>query len=167
MKTKKLALMGILTSLALIIFVVEAQLPPIGFAGVKLGLANIITLFAICMIGKREAGAILLIRIILGSIYCGTMTAFIFSLVGGTLAYITMIIAYSLLGKDKLWVVSVFGAIAHNIGQLCAAVVVMQTPSLVVYLPVLIISAIITGVFIGILSQAVVNSPVNKHINKK
>ena len=150
-KTKKLSLMAILTAIALIVFVIEAQIPPIvPIPGVKLGLANMITLVAMVILGRREAGAILVVRILMGSMFAGGVSGFLFSLAGGILAYLVMILLVGVFPEKLLWVVSIFGAIAHNIGQLAVAVWVSGTPSIIVYGPALMASGIITGAFTGI-----------------
>lgn len=143
--------MAILTAIALIVFVIEAQIPPIvPIPGVKLGLANMITLVAMVILGRREAGAILVVRILMGSMFAGGVSGFLFSLAGGILAYLVMILLVGVFPEKLLWVVSIFGAIAHNIGQLAVAVWVSGTPSIIVYGPALMASGIITGAFTGI-----------------
>ena len=150
-KTKKLSLMALLTAIALTVFVIEAQIPPlVPIPGVKLGLANMITLVAMVLLGKKEAGAILIVRILMGSMFAGGVSGFLFSIAGGLLAYLVMIILIGAFPKKLLWVVSVFGAIAHNIGQLAVAVWVSGTPSIIVYGPALMASGIITGAFTGV-----------------
>lgn len=150
-KTRKLALMAMFTAASLIVFIIEAQIPaPVPVPGVKLGLANIITLIAMVMLGRREAGLILLVRIAMGSIFTGGVSAFIFSIAGGVLAYGVMCLTVKSFSGRLLWVVSVFGAIAHNAGQLIASVVITKTASLFLYAPILLASAIITGVFTGL-----------------
>ena len=150
-KTKKLALMAVLTAIALTVFVIEAQIPPIvPIPGVKLGLANMITLVAMLVLGRKEAGAILAVRILMGSMFAGGVSGFLFSLAGGTLAYLVMMLLVGIFPEKLLWVVSVFGAIAHNIGQLAVAVWVSGTPSIIVYGPALMASGIITGAFTGV-----------------
>ena len=134
-KTRKLALMAMFTAASLIVFVIEAQIPaPIPVPGVKLGLANIITLIAMVMLGRREAGLILLI----------------FSIAGGALAYAVMCLTLKPFSGKLLWVVSVLGAIAHNLGQLIAAIIITKTSSLMLYAPVLLASAVVTGAFTGL-----------------
>ena len=113
------------------------------------GLANIVTLIAMVMLGRREAGLILLVRIAMGSVFTGGVSAFIFSIAGGALAYAVMCLTLRPFSGKLLWVVSVFGAVAHNLGQLCAAVLITKTASLFLYAPVLLASAIVTGVFTG------------------
>ena len=150
-KTRKLALMAMFTAASLIVFVIEAQIPaPIPVPGVKLGLANIITLIAMVMLGRREAGLILLVRIAMGSMFTGGVSAFIFSIAGGALAYAVMCLTLKPFSGKLLWVVSVLGAAAHNVGQLAAAIIITKTGSLMLYAPVLLASAVITGAFTGI-----------------
>lgn len=150
-KTKKLALMAMLTAASLIVFVIEAQIPsPLpGVPGVKLGLANIITLVAMLLIGRREAGLILLVRIVMGSVFAGGVSGFMFSLAGGALAYTVMSLTLKLFPEKLLFVVSVLGAAAHNTGQLAVAVWLTGTPSVLVYGLILLASAIVTGIFTG------------------
>lgn len=156
MKTKKLTLMAMLLAIALIIFTLEAQLPPlVPIPGVKIGLANIITLISIYLIGRKEAFAILILRIVLGSVFSGNGIGFIYSVSGALLAFAAMGVFSAFLKEDKIWVVSVFGAIAHNIGQIAAACFIVKSAQILWYLPLLTISAVITGVFTGIAAQIV------------
>lgn len=154
MSVKKLTLMSILLAAALAIFVAELQLPaPVPIPGIKPGLANIITLVAIVWLGRKEAFTILILRIVLGSFFSGRMVSMLYSLAGGLVCFAVMAAAVKFLGEDKLWVVSVFGAVAHNMGQILAAWLIMGTAAVLTYLPVLIISGIITGAFTGLCAQ--------------
>lgn len=148
--TKKMVLLSLMTSIALVIYVLEAQIPVL-FPGIKLGLANMISLTALILLGWREALIIMFLRTILGSIFGGSMSAFIFSICGGILSNIAMILLYKFF-KDSLslWSISICGAIFHNIGQLFAASIIIKDFRIYVYLPVLLISAVITGYFIGL-----------------
>lgn len=149
-KTKKLALMAALTAIALTIFIAEAQIPPLlPIPGAKLGLANIITLAAVVLLGRREAGEILLVRIILGSMFTGSMSALLFSIAGGVLAWAVMCLTVRFFGEKQIWIVSVLAALGHNAGQLAVAVWVTGTVSILAYAPVLIAAGIVTGVFTG------------------
>ena len=150
-KTKKLALMAVLTAIALTIFMIEAQIPaPVPIPGVKLGLANFITLTAMLILGKKEAGAVLAARIIRGAMFAGSPSAILYSGAGGVLAYAVMCLTVRAFPLKMLWVVSALGAVAHNIGQLIAAVAITKTAALLVYAPVLLASGIVTGVFTGL-----------------
>lgn len=150
MKVKKLTFMAMLLAVALTIFIVELQIPAlVPIPGIKLGLANIVTLLALVWLGRREALAILVMRIVLGSVFSGRMVSFLYSLSGGLLCFIVMALIIKRFDTDRLWVVSIFGAIAHNIGQVIAAILIMSTWRLAVYLPPLIISGVVTGAFTG------------------
>ena len=123
MRTRRLTLMASLAAIALTIFIAESQIPPIvPLPGIKLGLANIITLVAMSVLSRRDAGLILAVRIILGSIITGSVSSLIFSLSGGILAYAVMAAIIGLFPEELIWVVSTLGAMAHNAGQLIAAV---------------------------------------------
>ena len=156
-KTKKLSLMAMLTAASLIVFVIEAQIPaPVPVPGVKLGLANVITLIAMLLLGSREAGLILAVRIVMGSVFAGGVSAFLFSISGGVHAYAVMCITVTRFPRKMLWVVSALAAVAHNLGQLLAAIAVTKTAALMVYAPVLLASGIITGVFTGLVAMYLV-----------
>lgn len=153
-RTKRLALIALLTAIALTIFVVESQLPaPVPIPGVKLGLANIITLVAMALLNKRDAGAVLLVRILMGAMFAGSPSTLLFSAAGGALAYAVMCLTIGIFPENRLWVVSALAGIAHNAGQLLACVLVVKTPGVLVYAPILAASGVITGVFTGLAAQ--------------
>ena len=114
--------LALLTALALIIFVVELQIPnPFPIPGVKLGLANIITVYAVYHYRAREVFLVVLIRILLGAVFSGNMAAMLYSLAGGMLCLVGMLPLKRLLSEKYLWVLSVLGAVFHIIGQIAAA----------------------------------------------
>ena len=153
-RTKKLVLTALLAAAALGVYVLEAQIPaPVPVPGVKLGLANIITLAAMVLLGRREAAAVLAVRLLLGSMFAGRMSALLYSAAGGVLAYAVMAILIGALPEHLIWVVSALAAIAHNIGQLVTAVLITATPGLLWYAPALLIAAVLTGVFTGLAAQ--------------
>ena len=154
-RTKRIVLDAILTAMALVIWIVEAQIPlPLPVPGVKLGLANVVTMFALFALGPIDALIILLIRVGVGAAFGGGITSFLFSLTGGALCYLVSL-GLKLLVKDKqIWVVGVLGAIAHNVGQILVAVAITKTEALYWYLPVLVVAAIVTGLFTGLVAQA-------------
>ncbi len=159
MKTKKLTALAMLTALSLIIFIIEAQLPPlVPIPGIKLGLANIVTLITIYMYGRKEAFCVLALRIGLGTVFTGHMLSLIYSISGGLLSYIVMALLFKLFDTKRLWVISILCAIAHNIGQITAAVAITHVPELIWYLPALMISAIITGAFTGVIAMLILNN---------
>lgn len=158
MSTKQITRVAMLSAVALVVFAIEAQIPsPVPISGVKLGLANVITLFAIWTLGRKQAAAILLVRIVLGSLVAGTVMTLMYSLAGGLLCLLVMALMKPLFSPRQIWIHSVFGAIAHNAGQITVAVLVMDTHGLfVAYGPVLLLSGIVTGLFTGFCAQAVV-----------
>lgn len=158
-KTKKLALMALLTALALIIFMIEAQIPaPVPIPGVKLGLANVITLAAMLILGKKEAGAVLAVRIIMGAVFAGSPSAILYSGAGGALAYAVMCLLVGRVAEKRLWAVSALAAVGHNMGQLAACVLVVKTPGVFLYAPALIISGVITGLFTGLAAMYLIKA---------
>lgn len=158
-RTRKLVFMALLTAVELTIWVIEGQIPaPIPVPGVKLGLASVVTLTAMVLLGRRAAGCILLARILLGALFAGSFSAVIFSLAGGAVSWCVMSALLGLFPEKLLWVVSVFGAIGHNAGQLAAAVVVTGTTSLLWYGPLLLAAAILTGAFTGLGSMYLVRA---------
>lgn len=145
--------LSFLVSIALVIYVVESQIPVL-FPGIKLGLANIVSLAALILLGWKDALLIMLLRTLLGSMFGGSMSSFMFSIAGGLLSNIVMIILYRYFKNSlSLWTISICGAIFHNIGQLLVAAFVVQDLRIYVYLPVLLVSAIITGYFIGLCAK--------------
>ena len=155
-KTKTLTLCAVLTALALALSYAERFLPlqlVIPLPGVKPGLANIVTLTALCRFGKGHAFGILTARCLLGAMFSG-LTSLAFSLTGGLLALGVMCLA----GKSRrlsLYGISVLGAAAHNIGQILAAAVTMGSFYAAAYLPWLLLVSIATGLFTGALTVGI------------
>ena len=158
MATKRLTHMAILTVVALTIFIVELQLPNLTpIPGVKLGLANIITVYAMFVLGPADTICIMIARILLGSLVSGQMMSLFYSLAGGLFCYLVMLVMRRLFTAKQIWICSVLGAVAHNIGQITVAILITQTPALICYLPILMVAGIIAGVFTGLCAQLVVN----------
>ena len=151
MKTRKLTLMALLCAIALTIFLLEAQIPPlVPIPGVKLGLSNIVTVFAVFFLGPWSAAGILFGRIFLGAVFAGNFSTIFYSAAGGLFAILTTIALRPVLKDSQLWVAGALGAVAHSIGQMLMAVVISGTPGLLVYLPVMILCSIFTGSFTGL-----------------
>lgn len=149
-KTKKMVMLSLMVSIALIIYVIEAQVPVL-FPGIKLGLANLVSLTALIIWGPSEALLIMFLRTLLGSMFTGSMSAFLFSIAGGLLSNLVMIFLYKHFRESlSIWSISMIGAVCHNIGQLLVASFVIQDFRIYIYLPVLMISAVVTGYFIGL-----------------
>ena len=158
MKTRKLTILSMLTAIALTIFMVEAQIPPLTpVPGIKMGLSNIITVFIVFAIGPKEAAAVLFVRIFLGAVFAGNFSTIFYSGAGGLCAILVTILLRKILTNKQLWVAGVCGAIAHSIGQMAMAIAVSRTPGLIVYLPMMIVCSIITGIFTGLCAQFVLN----------
>lgn len=158
MKTKKLTRMALLTAIALTIFMVEAQIPAvIPLPGVKLGLSNIVTVYAVFALGPGEAGAILGCRIFLGAVFAGNFSTIFYSAAGGTLAILVTIVMRKILKKNQIWVAGCVGAIAHSVGQVLMAMLLTSTPGLIIYLPPLVGISILTGLFTGLCAQFLVD----------
>ena len=154
MKTRKLTRMALLAAIALTIFMVEAQIPAlVPVPGVKLGLSNIITVFAVFAMGPKEAAAILFVRIFLGAVFAGNFSTIFYSAAGGALAIVTTIVLRKILMRNQLWVAGILGAVAHSIGQMAMAIAITRTIGLVSYLPVMILCSIVTGLFTGLCAQ--------------
>lgn len=158
MNPRKLTRMALLCAIALTIFMVEAQLPPpVPLPGIKLGLSNIITVFAVFVIGPGEAAAILFVRIFLGAVFAGNFSTILYSGTGGICAIGVTILLLQLLNRKQLWVAGVLGAIAHSIGQMAVAVWMTGTTAILIYLPAMIACSIVTGLFTGLCAQLLVN----------
>ena len=144
MDIKKMTALAMFSVIALTIFTAESMIGPIvPIPGIKLGLANIVTLLVLVLYGPKEALFVLIVRILLGSMFGGQMISFFYSLSGGVLCWLVI-------KKKFLVLISMCGAAAHNIGQILAAIVITQSISVVAYLPVLMLSAMITGCFTGL-----------------
>lgn len=157
MKTRKLTTMALLSAIALTIFMVEAQIPALmPIPGIKLGLSNIVTVYAVYAMGAKEGAAILFVRIFLGAIFSGNFSTILYSAAGGGLAILTTIGLKHILKESQLWIAGCLGAVAHSIGQMVVAVWVTGTPSVLIYLPVMIVCSIITGLFTGLCAQILV-----------
>lgn len=158
MKTKKIVLLGLLCAIALTIFMVEAQIPAlVPIPGIKLGLSNIVTVFAVFCLGPVEGAAVLFVRIFLGAVFAGNFSTILYSGAGGLCAILTTILLRKILTGKQLWVAGVLGAVAHSIGQMVAAILISGTPGLIVYLPVMIVCSVITGLFTGLCAQVLLD----------
>ena len=152
--TKQLTLCAVLTAMALALSYLESGFPlslAIPIPGVKLGLANIVTVFALYVLGPGQALMILLARCLLGAVFAGNMNALIFSLLGGVSAMAVMIVL-SRSRRLSVYGVSVGGAAAHNCGQVAAAVLTLGNTAPLYYLPILLGVALFTGALTGLVT---------------
>lgn len=156
-KTKKIAVLGLLTAIALTIFMIEAQIPPVvPVPGVKLGLSNIVTVFTVFTLGPGAGAAVLLCRVFLGAVFAGNFSTILYSASGGALAILVTIGLRKILKDNQLWAAGCLGAIAHSVGQMIAAIAITRTAGLLIYLPVLVVISIFTGLFTGLCAQFLV-----------
>ena len=154
MRIKDITRMALLTAIALTIFMVEAQLPGlVPVPGIKLGLANIVTVYAVFTLGSGKAAMILTARVFLGAVFSGQMSTILYSGAGGALSILVTILSRKVLTGKQIWVAGVLGAIAHSVGQMAVAIGVTLTPGLIAYLPVMILIGIFTGAFTGFCAQ--------------
>ena len=158
--TKQLTLCAVLTALALAFSYLENFFPlslAIPIPGIKLGLANIVTVFALYALGPTQALLILTGRCLLGAVFAGNFSTILYSAAGGVCAIGVTIALRKILTKKQLWVAGCLGAVAHSIGQMAMAIALTGTVSLAVYLPVMIVISILTGLFTGLCAQFLVN----------
>ncbi|BDF33844.1 MULTISPECIES: Gx transporter family protein [Extibacter] len=157
----RVAYFGVFTALALIFSYVETLIPfHIGVPGVKLGLANLIIVIALYKMSLKETYLLSVVRVVLSGFIFGNYFSIIYSLAGGLLSLTVMALlrkrgGFSILG------ISIAGGVCHNIGQLAIAMVVVETFSVIYYIPVLLIAGLATGLLIGIAADGMLKRLVN------
>jgi len=152
---KKLCIIAISVSLSMVLSFLESLIPPlVAVPGVKVGIANTVSLFVLCSLGAPSALLVSLVRVSLSSLLFGSFVSFIYSLFGALLSLAVMTL-FKKLGVFSMVGISVIGGVFHNIGQITAAILVMKSAAIIVYLPPLLISGVIAGVIVGILSGLV------------
>lgn len=147
--------LSLLVSLGLVIGLFEMMLPtPVAIPGAKLGLSNMVVLITILFFGNREGIVVAALKSILLVIVTGSVTSFIFSFTGAMLSTVSMSLANSFLKKYISTVgISLIGSAFHNMGQVLAACIVLNTFSIISYLPLLLVLGIFTGYFVGVASE--------------
>ena len=152
MKTQKLTVMALTTAIAMVLSFIESQIPAfVAIPGVKMGLPNIAIVYALYRLGWKEAAVISLIRVVLVSLLFGSAASFLYSFAGAVLSLLGMALLKKT-GKFTEIVVSVAGGVLHNIGQIAMASIILETDALRYYLPFLLVSGILAGVVIGLIS---------------
>lgn len=153
---KKTALLGMLVALAFVLSYIETLIPVnLGIPGAKLGLANLVVMVALYTLGTKEAFGLSMVRILLTGLTFSSMAAMLYSFAGGLLSFAVM----ALMKKTKklsVTGVSVLGGIAHNAGQIFVAMWILDTATLIYYLPVLAITGVASGTVIGLLAVMVI-----------
>ena len=152
----RVALSGLLTSLMLVFGLIERQFPlPVPVPGIKLGLANSVLLYSLYMLGIRQSILLMLLKALLSWLIYMNMSAMLYSLAGGVLSLLAMILIMRVKGVSIIGV-SAIGAVFFNVGQILMAVAILHTPQLIVtYLPILMISGVLTGVLTGVIARMV------------
>lgn len=148
--------LALLTAIALTIFMAEAQLPVLPIPGVKLGLANIVTVYAMFALGPRDALLVLSSRVFLGAVFSGQMMTLIYSAAGGALSWCALCLLRKGFSRNQIWLASPAAAVFHNLGQLLAACAVLKSWAAMAWLPYLLIAAVAAGMFTGIAAQALI-----------
>ena len=154
--SKKVAMAGMFTALAMIFSYVEVLIPiNLGIPGMKMGLANLVVVVTLYTMGAPMAFAVSMIRIMLVSMTFGSFSAMLYSMAGGILSFCGMALLkkvpnFSVIG------VSLLGGVLHNTGQLLVAMAVVENINLIAYLPPLMIAGMVTGILIGIVSAQVI-----------
>ncbi len=162
MSGKTIASYGLFIALSMVLSYVEF-LVPFSFAvpGVKLGLANIVTMFALYRLGKSQALVLSLVRALLVSLLFGNAFALLYSLSGAVLSYLMMLL-FMKTGRFGPTGVGIVGGVSHNVGQILCAMVLLETKRIVYYLPVLLVSGTLAGLVIGLLAGMLVKRIDNK-----
>lgn len=154
-KTQRVALMGLMLSLMLILGFVESRLPVPGLPGVKLGLSNGVLLFALYLLDVPSALLLMVLKILLSGFLFGNPSSMMYAAAGGVVSLTGMI----LLSRSRQFspvVVSMAGGLLHNVGQVGLAMIILQTPGLLVYMAILMLIGMVTGLATGVAAKAVI-----------
>ena len=155
-KTQRLCVLSLTVAAAMLLSFIEAQLPSFTVVpGIKAGLANIAVIFALYRFGAKEAIAVSLVRVLMMSLLFGSFVGMLYGLAGATVSIALMF----LLKRFSLFTpigVSVAGGVAHNVGQIAVACILLRTSAIAYYLPVLVISGTVAGIVTGVASGILV-----------
>ena len=158
MNIRRLTELALLASVALIIFVIELRIPnPFPIPGVKLGLANIVTVYAVFRYRPSETAMIVTVRLLLGAMFSGNLSALLYSAAGAVCCLLGMLALRRILPEKQIWLCSVIGAMLHNIGQIAAAVIIMRSFGVIAYLPLLLVTGSLAGMFTGLCAQLILH----------
>lgn len=156
MKSHKLTYIALLASLCIVFGYIESLFPlPVPIPGVKLGISNIVILFALIKMSRQDAFFIMLIKVIVCSVLFSGMGSFIYSLSGGILSFIAMTVSQKL--DLSIIGISMAGGVFHNLGQILAAALLLYSLSAFYYLPVLLICGLFVGAAVGILCSIIIS----------
>lgn len=151
MSLKKLTLLSLFTTISLAVYAIESIIPPlVPIPGIKLGLANIVTLVLLRRFRARDALMVLCCRILLSALLFGQALSLLYSLAGGLASLSVMCLVMKLLQKKWIYLTGAMGGLTHNMGQLLTAWAITATGGVFAYLPFLVLSGVITGLFTGL-----------------
>ena len=169
MKVQKIALLGVLLAATIVIAIAESFIPSFTIPGIKLGFANIVILVTLYELGVKEAIFINLVRVLVVSLVRGTFLSmgFFMSLTGAVMSLGIMILFCLLIKKFSIIGVSVIGSLFHVTGQILIAMIYMGSIYVVYYLPIIGLSAIITGIIVGFVARAIIKTNVIKNQRQK
>lgn len=157
MNLKRLTQLSLLTAMSLILFVIELRFPElVPIPGVKLGLANIVTVYAVYRFRAWETALLVLMRLLLGAMFSGNPSALLYSIIGAAFCLCGMLLLRRVIPQKYLWLSSIFGAVLHNTGQLLAAMLLLRTASVIAYYPILLVSGCIAGCVTGLCAQGII-----------
>ncbi|RDY24430.1 Gx transporter family protein [Romboutsia maritimum] len=152
MKVRKMTFLGLMIGYSLILYIIESYIPNplIAFSpGAKLGLTNVITLISLITLGIKDTFIIITVRVILSSIFAGPLSYLLFSMGGAYLSLVLMNLAKKIKGLSVVGI-SIIGAISHNIGQLIVASLIVENILTIGYLPFMLMTSLLTGIFVGL-----------------
>lgn len=156
MTTKKLTELSMLTAAALIVFIVELRFPDIlPIPGVKLGLANIFTVYGVYRFKAKEVFLMVITRITLGSVFSSNFSALIYSFSGAMLCLAGMLLLRRIIPLKFIWLCSIIGAMLHNTGQIIAAMLIMRSLAVLPFYPILLTAGCIAGAFTGVCADLI------------
>ena len=159
-KTSKMVYISLLVAQALVLFIFERMIPvPFITPGAKLGLANIVIVIALYTLDNyKEVFLVIFLRLLLSTMFGGNLSSLMFSLFGSVFSFLIMVVIKEVF-KDKVSIIGVSsaGGVFHNIGQLLVAAYIVKNIGVMLYLPILSIAGIVTGIFVGITANFVVN----------
>lgn len=151
MSVRKMTLLALFTTLSLAVYAIESALPPlVPIPGIKLGLANIVTLILLRRFSCKDALTVLLARILLSALLFGQALSLAYSFAGGLCSLFVMAIVMRLLRKKRIYLAGAMGGVTHNMAQLLVAFLITTTPGVLAYLPFLTLGGILTGLFTGL-----------------
>ena len=155
-KTKRIALMGLLVAAAFVLSWLEHLIPiSASVPGVKIGLANLVTVFALYKLRVHEAYFVSVLRVLLASFAFSGLFAGLYALSGALLS-LTVMLLMKKIGVFSTVGISICGGVSHNLAQIALACIVSMTPSLVYYLPFLVLSGSLSGALIGLVGALAV-----------